>query len=130
MKDKVDHINYQYKCILKGIRYTNIIKLCDYFLEKNSIELFNALNTLEYINNMNKWYYLLQNDDILQKNKYWVFGNSTLINKIGIYSNILHGNIYELKLLNLNLEDNIEWNSHVKVPAYILIPPRTDILII
>ena len=112
-----------------GERYMKMIYFYEKCFKMSFVELFESLSCAEWNVNMLEWYSLLQNDDVLFENKFWVdsiYNYCILINK---NTNKCYTNKYCTRYwLDIKMKNN-DCSIMIKTPTLVLIPPRTDIII-
>jgi hypothetical protein len=129
IKNKKQHY-YILDCLKRGNRYKKMIDFYNKITVIDGVDILNFLCSDIGKKEMEEWFILLEKDDVLFENKYWLTGNdeyiannATVIDKYKSKKYIDNRlNIYEIRLSPKDV-------MGVKSPALILIPPRTDILI-
>jgi len=130
-KDKFLHYC---QCIENGKRYKRIIEIYEKFKLLESYEIFERLL---YFNDwrleIDEWYSLIQENDVLFEDRFWMDDNNDHIYK-GV--EVLKKGISYKYPLKINIDKHELILScrpriyiGIKTPAAILIPPRTDIII-
>ena len=131
-------ILYYNECIQRGERYKKINCIYDKYYQLNSCEIFDALfKSIEAREEICEWYSLLEIGDIIFEDRFWMDD----INNEHIYKNVevIKKGIsykYPLKIridtheLLFNLNPKQKNYVGFKTPGKIIIPPRTDIIIV
>ena len=129
-------ILYYNECIQRGERYKKINNIYDKYYQLNSFEILDILiNSIEAREEICEWYSLLEIGDIIFEDRFWMDD----INNEHIYKNvevIKKGISYKYPLkIRIDMHEilfNIKPNifSGFKTPGKIIIPPRTDIIIV
>jgi hypothetical protein len=128
---------YYNECIQRGERYKKINCIYDKYYQLNSCEIFTlTVNSIEAKEEICKWYSLLEIGDIIFEDRFWmdddgehIYKNVEIIKKGKSYKYLLTIGIDMHELL-FNLNPKQKNYIGFKTPGKIIIPPRTDIIII
>jgi hypothetical protein len=118
--------------IKNGERYKKMITFYENTMKNEPHHIFDSLNEKKYQTEMYEWYSALQIHDIIY-NRIYTYnfkefsGHLEIIDKLGMKND---ENYYFYKLLLHNFVSVSNTLFEILVPHSILIPPRTDILII
>jgi len=130
-------ILYYNECIQRGERYKKINYIYNKFYQLDSCEIFTlTINSIEAKEEICKWYSLLEIGDIIFEDRFWlddddehIYKNVEIIKKGKSYKYPLKIGIDNHELL-FSINDKQTGFVGFKTPCKIIIPPRTDIIII
>jgi hypothetical protein len=112
-----------------GARYNIINSICDSYLGKDCIELFQLLSNHKYHKDMILWYSLIDIGDILYTKIHWVDKNLNPYGPLEIIKKDIpiHNTYHDMYFYTLHFKGELRFES-IKTPAYIFIPPRIDLI--
>jgi hypothetical protein len=118
-----------------GERYKKIISFYENMMIKKPHDIFDSLSDEKYQKEMDEWYSLLKINDIIYNHRYtYIYkelsGFLQILDKPGMDHYDHYENYHFYKLLLHNFVNTKNTQFSILVPHCVLIPPRTDILIL